>query len=206
MDHVSIRASRAGGDLRGHLLRRAVVLFQSAPPAREATLSIYTIVKQRGILALARNCSRRPAIVTAGSSFLRNSSMRSWPCDNREHSGEIVSAWGSRHLASKYHQLIWIVRRLRSDMLYAPAPVGAEPIEAQAIGFLIYLREQPGAKCCPLGSIDLALEDRILDPLSKVPAEPSDAPEPAATGRIASCYIIGDQHQHGRFYLQTNGG
>ena len=91
-DRVSIRAPRAGGDASATSGASRCCRFQSAPPVREATLSFYTIVKQREIRAPARICSRSPVTVAPRSSFSRNSSMRSVPCDNRERSGGIVSA------------------------------------------------------------------------------------------------------------------
>ena len=91
-------------------------------------------------------------------------------------------------------------------MLHASAPVGTKPIETQTISFFVYLREQPGPKRRPLGGIDLAFEYRILNPLSKVLTESGDPTKSSPTGRIASCHIVGDEHQHGRSYLQTKGG
>ncbi len=91
-------------------------------------------------------------------------------------------------------------------MFYTPAPVGAEPIEAQAVRLLVYLREQPSPKCRPLSCIDLALEHGVLDPLSKVLAEARHAPKTAATGCVTGRYVISDQNQHNRSYLQMNGG
>ena len=91
-------------------------------------------------------------------------------------------------------------------MLHASAPIGAEPIETQAIPFLVYFLEQPGPKGRPLGGIDLTLEYRILNPLSKILTESGDPTKSSPTGRIDRCHIIGDEHQHSRSYLQTKGG
>src|SRR5438034_11311880 len=59
---------------------------------------------------------------------------------------------------------------LGAVMLHAPFPVAPEIVEAQAVFFRKVLAEESMLETCPLGRIDLALEDRVLDALAEVKA------------------------------------
>ena len=77
-------------------------------------------------------------------------------------------------------------------MLNPRAPVSSESVETQAIDIGVNLVHKPGTQRGPLGRIDLAFEDRVLDPLPEISTDPCHPSEPTPPCCIAGCYIVSD--------------
>ena len=91
-------------------------------------------------------------------------------------------------------------------MLNSRSPVGAESVETEAILLAIYFLDEAGSQYRPLGGVDLALEDGVLNPLPEILAQSRNAPETAAPGRVAGGHVVCDEHEHRCTYFQRNGG
>ena len=81
-------------------------------------------------------------------------------------------------------------------MFNSQAPIGTEPVEAEAVYLFVNLVDEPRAQYCPLCRVNLAFEHRVLYALSEVLAEAGYTAETPSPGGIASGDIISDQHQH----------
>ena len=75
-------------------------------------------------------------------------------------------------------------------MLNSRAPVGSESVKPQAIDIGVDLVHETGTQGGPLGWIELALEDRILDPLPKVSTDPGYPSEPPPSCCVAGGYVV----------------
>ncbi|VTR65478.1 hypothetical protein DESC_340001 [Desulfosarcina cetonica] len=93
----------------------------------------------------------------------------------------------------------------QAHMLHPVSPIGAKKIKPEAVGFGFDLIDQFLFENGPLGRVDDALENRILDPLAVIFADlgyPAQTPRPFVFDRR---HIVTHQNHHG-IYLQTNGG
>jgi hypothetical protein len=82
-------------------------------------------------------------------------------------------AWGLEVRAqqpSHDERVVDVQHLLGAMMFHAPFPVAPEIVEAQTVFLRKVLAEESVLEACPLGGIDLALKDRILDALSEVEA------------------------------------
>ena len=80
-------------------------------------------------------------------------------------------------------------------------PVRAKIIVAQAVELWTDDRFQPGFQLGPLCRIDLNLKHRILHPLAKIEASPSDTAQSSASGAVFCLHIIGNQNEHRTTFL-----
>ena len=76
-------------------------------------------------------------------------------------------------------------------------PIGAEMIEAEAVGFGIDDVDEPVFEVDELGGIDLALEDGILDALAEVEAGFGGPSEAVFAGGGGGADVVGDEDIHG---------
>ena len=100
--------------------------------------------------------------------------------------------------SSKDQGAIGIVGWFAAHMFDSRAPIGAEPVEAEAVQLFVNLVDKPSAQNCPLCGVNLAFEHRVLYALTEILAEARDTTQAPSPVDIAGGYIIGNQHQHGR--------
>src|SRR6266542_3547542 len=81
-------------------------------------------------------------------------------------------------------------------MLNPSSPVRPKEIESQAVPFRVDLAQEARSQRCPLGRIDLALEDGVLDALTKISAGVGHSAQPALTRRRGRTDIVAHEHQH----------
>lgn len=109
-----------------------------------------------------------------------------------------MGAWGSRMAGgSDDEDVLDIDGRFGTEVLDAVAVVVAEEIEAEAVfGGVVFLFELTSARD-PLGVVDIAFEDRILDADAMVEADLGDPAEASASLWGDGGDIIADNDHHG---------
>ena len=185
---------RVGGDARNAGQRPNLVEVSIRAPAWGATARSYLVVKERKIPRFARTAGIPSPIRPIRLSLRQFRAEESWNCRICEPPANPWSLWV--RASSNYEWAIWIVRGLRPNVLDTWPPIGPEPIEPQTVCVHVDFLGESCAEQCPLRGIDFALEDRILDSLSEVLADPRNSSEPSPPGSIARGNVVGDQHQH----------
>lgn len=89
-----------------------------------------------------------------------------------------------------------IVGGFGADVFDPPLPLVAEEVEAKAVLRGCDLGEEVGAEADPLGGVDEALEDGILDALPAIFAQAGNAAQTAAAGFFACADVVADEDEH----------
>lgn len=108
-----------------------------------------------------------------------------------------MGAWGSRMAGgSDDEDVLDIDGRLGTEVLDAVAVVVAEEIEAEAVfGGVVFIFELTSARD-PLGVVDIAFEDRILDADAMVEADLGDSAKASASLRGDGGNVVTDNDHH----------
>jgi hypothetical protein len=108
--------------------------------------------------------------------------------------------------ASKDERGFRVVGRFCSYVLDTPPPFGSKEIEPEAILLGIGLRQEASTKRNPLGWVNHALKDRVLNPLTMIFAQSGHAAQAASSRAISGAHVVAHKHQHNPIYLQKNAG
>ena len=84
---------------------------------------------------------------------------------------------------------------LRSYMLDAATPVGAQEVESKTVIFIVDSVDESGLQCSPLCGIDQALKYGVLNAMSVSLADSGNVAKPALPALVL-CYIVAYKHHH----------
>lgn len=81
-------------------------------------------------------------------------------------------------------------------MLDTPSPFSSKKIKPKAVLFRVGLRQKAGTEFYPLGGINYALEDRVLNSLTAIFAQSGYPAQSAASRVISGANVVAHEYQH----------